>query len=84
MFDRIDRMNEPASIESYTLGPVGVKVAIRFRVGLSTDGEVKEVTWLPGWPIPQLNDVIRAGGLAGRVQFVEYDWDAGVIRITAT
>lgn len=77
-------LDEAASIESYTLGPVGVKVVVRFRSAMSTPGIEHEVDWPHGWPIPQLNDVIRVKNDAGRVQFVEYDWDAGVIRISAT
>jgi len=75
----------PASIESYTLGPVGLRLVVQFRMAMSTEPVTQSVDWPPGWPIPQLNDVIRTGKeTAGRVQWVEYDVAAGVIRITTT
>jgi hypothetical protein len=77
-------MSEPAAVETWTAGPLGVRVSVTFKVAMSARSEPLEVDWWPGWPIPQLNDVIRVKGHAGRVQWVEYDHEAGIIRISAT
>ena len=83
--EHIDRTNEPASIESWTAGPVGVQVLVRFKAGLSTAPIEQTLDWPQGWPIPQLNDVVRFDKeIAGRVQYVEYDYGSRVIIITAT
>lgn len=74
----------PANIESYTLGPVGIRVVVVFKVAMSAPTVETPIDWPTGWPIPQLNDVIKVHSSAGRVQYVEYDYDRGVIRITAT
>jgi len=75
-----------ATPESWTAGPQGgIRVSVTFRVAMSSPRETdkREGFFPPGWPIPQLNDVVILGGLKGRVQWVEYDYDAGVVRINA-
>jgi len=74
---------EPASVESFTAGPYSINVVVIFNAGLSAATQISPTAWPQGWPIPQLNDVIRVGGMAGRVRYVEYDVDMNLIRITA-
>jgi hypothetical protein len=69
-------------VESWT-ATSGINVVVIFNAGLSATIDTKKTPWPPGWPIPQLNDVIRVGGRGGHVRYVEYDVDQGVIKITA-
>jgi len=68
-------------IESWTMAQ-GTKMVFAFKAAMSTPTTDREVFLPPGWPIPQLNDTVRVGGLAGRVQYVEYDYDTGTIKVT--
>jgi len=72
------------TIESWTSVGAGVEVVVRFKAAFSSPLIEVPATWRHGWPMPQLNDVVRVGGHAGRVQYVEFDHDRGVIIITAT
>ena len=73
-----------AEIETWTLSNPGVDVIVRFKAAFSSPLIEVPATWRHGWPMPQLNDVVRVGGHAGRVQYVEFDHDRGVIIITAS
>jgi len=63
--------------------PLGSKVVVLFGAGFSKGPQIVNTTWPAGWPMPQLNDVVKAGGISGRVRYIEYDVDENLIRITA-
>ena len=74
------------SVESVTSGhgvPAVTRLVIRFKSGLSANPEIRETILPLGWPLPQINDVVRLGGLVGRAQYTEYDYETGTVTITA-
>ena len=62
----------------------GTRLVFLFRPSFGTAAETVETFLRPGWRIPQLNDTVKVGSQAGRVQYVEYDYNNGTIKITCT
>jgi hypothetical protein len=62
--------------------PASTKLVVKYRPAFGIDPVIRETVLPLGWPVPQINDIVHLGGLSGRTQYVEYDYDTGTVVIT--